>query len=402
MNRRVTPTVWVGGIAIGGQYPVRIQSMTNTPTADVTATVTQICELADAGSELVRITVNDFDAMQAVPEIVHRLRDGGFTVPIVGDFHYNGHILLQKYPDAAQLLDKYRINPGNVGKRDKHDQNFSTIIKIANTWNKPCRIGVNWGSLDPELVAELMDANAASADPKPVRLVQIDAMVRSAVDSANRAIELGLSPDRLIISVKMSEVQDMVAVYSRLAAECPYALHLGLTEAGGRVKGLVTSSAALAILLQQGIGDTIRMSLTPEPGVSRALEVIGCRELLQGLGLRHFRPSITSCPGCGRTKSDFFIHLASEINDYIDQKMPEWKVTYPGVEMLKIAVMGCVVNGPGESQNADIGISLPGASEQPAAPVYIDGKLAATLRGERIREQFISMLNDYLHHRFSV
>jgi len=400
--RRKTPTVSIGNVKMGSGFPIIVQSMTNTPTADIHATVTQITELANAGSELVRITVNDFDAAQAVPEIVKRLRDKGIEVPIIGDFHYNGHILLTKYPETAKALSKYRINPGNVGKGEKHDENFATFIKVANDNNKPVRIGVNWGSLDQELFTEMMDLNAALPQPKPFKDVVIDAMIHSAKTSAKAAQDLGLSKDRMVVSVKMSEVQDMIAVYQRLAKETDFVLHLGLTEAGGGVKGIAASSAALAILLQQGIGDTIRISLTPEPGVTRAVEVQNCKYLLQSLGLRFFMPLVTSCPGCGRTNSDKFVHLAKDVTQHIETQMQTWRLHYPGVEKLSIAVMGCVVNGPGESKYADIGISLPGSSEEPSIPVYQDGKLFKVLKGDDLKEQFITLLETYIQNRFKV
>lgn len=400
-SRRDTTTVMIGHVPMGSDHPVVVQSMTNTPTADVAKTVAQIKELADAGSEVVRITVNDMDAMAAVPEIVTTLKADGYAVPIVGDFHYNGHILLEKNPEGAKALAKYRINPGNVGKGDKHDDNFAAIVKCAIKYDKPVRIGVNWGSLDQELFTELMDDNAKLDTPKDFKEVVIDAMILSAVQSTEYAIRLGLPKEKIVVSVKMSELQDMVTVYERLAEETDYVLHLGLTEAGGSVKGMAASSAALAILLQQGIGDTIRMSLTPEPGVSRALEVEGCKALLQSMGSRYFRPSVTSCPGCGRTGSDYFVTLAKDINDYIAESMPTWKTTYVGVERLNIAVMGCVVNGPGESKYADIGISLPGIAETPRAPVYIDGAIHCTLKGDHIKEEFIEILNDYIDKKYA-
>lgn len=388
---------------MGADHPVVIQSMTNTPTADIDATVSQILELSRAGSELVRLTVNDMDAMAAIPEIVKQLRSQNCNVPLVGDFHYNGHILLKKYPEAARALDKYRINPGNVGKGDKRDENFSTMIRCAIEYDKPVRIGVNWGSLDQDLFTEMMDENAKQAQPKDFKEVVYDAMVKSALTSARLAESLGLKKDKIVLSVKMSELQDMVAVYQMLAEECDYVLHLGLTEAGGSLKGIASSSAALAILLQQGIGDTIRISLTPEPGVSRDLEVKNCKYLLQSMGLRYFMPLVTSCPGCGRTNSDKFVHLAKDVTGYIEEKMPEWKRHYPGVERLSIAVMGCVVNGPGESKYADIGISLPGSSEKPSIPIFQDGKLKTLLDGSSttIKEDFIQMLEEYIHVRFS-
>lgn len=400
--RRKTLDVTIGNVKMGSSHPVVVQSMTNTPTADVKATVSQIQELARAGSELVRLTVNDFDAAQAVPEIVKQLLDKGIDVPLIGDFHYNGHILLTKYPETAKALSKYRINPGNVGKGEKHDENFATFIKVANENNKPVRIGVNWGSLDQELFTEMMDLNAALPTPKTFKEVVIDAMIHSAKTSAEAAMNLGLTKDRMVVSVKMSEVQDMIAVYQRLASETDFVLHLGLTEAGGGVKGIAASSAALAILLQQGIGDTIRISLTPEPGVSRALEVQNCKYLLQSLGLRYFMPMVTSCPGCGRTNSDKFVHLAKDVTQHIETMMPEWKMHYPGVEKLSIAVMGCVVNGPGESKYADIGISLPGSSEEPSIPVYQDGKLFKVLKGDNLKSQFIDILETYIKSRFKI
>lgn len=399
--RRKTETVHIGSVKMGSNHPVIVQSMTNTPTADIDATVAQIQLLERAGSELVRLTVNDFDAMKAIPEIVHRLRSEGYTAPLVGDFHYNGHVLLSKFPEAAKALDKYRINPGNVGKGEKHDDNFSTFIKVANEHNKPVRIGVNWGSLDQELFTELMDENASSTHPKTFKEVVIDAMTLSARTSAEAAQNLGMSKDRMVLSVKMSEVQDMIAVYQRLAAETDYVLHLGLTEAGGGVKGIAASSAALAVLLQQGIGDTIRISLTPEPGVGRDLEVKNCKYLLQSMGLRYFMPMVTSCPGCGRTNSDKFVHLAKDVTKYIEDNMPEWKNKYHGVEKLAVAVMGCVVNGPGESKYADIGISLPGSSEEPNIPVYQDGKLFKVLKGDDVKEQFIDILEHYIKNRYT-
>lgn len=400
-NRRRTKTVLVGSVPIGSDHPIVIQSMTNTPTAQIPETVAQIKELVDAGSELVRITVNDKAAMNAVPTIVSQLERDGYHTPIIGDFHYNGHILLTDNPEAAQALSKYRINPGNVGKGDKQDDNFEAIIECAIRYNKPVRIGVNWGSLDQALFTQLMDENAQLSQPKPFKSVVIDAMIMSAVQSTEFAHRLGQPKDKITVSVKMSELQDMVAVYQRLAKETDYVLHLGLTEAGGNIKGIAASSAALAILLQQGIGDTIRVSLTPEPGVSRALEVETCKALLQSMGIRYFRPSVTSCPGCGRTESDYFVTLAKEVNDYIAQKMAVWKKQYNGVETLNIAVMGCVVNGPGESKYADIGISLPGIAESPRAPVYIDGKIHCTLKGDSIRDEFIDILETYIKANYS-
>jgi (E)-4-hydroxy-3-methylbut-2-enyl-diphosphate synthase len=386
---------------MGSEHPIVVQSMTNTPTADVAATVSQIIELVDAGSELVRITVNDFDAMNAVPEIVTRLKDRGYTVPVVGDFHYNGHVLLAKYPQGAAALAKYRINPGNVGKGSSRDDNFADMIRIANEFDKPVRIGVNWGSLDQDLFTELMTQNASLSEPKPFKEVVYEAMVVSAIRSAELAQTLGMPKSRFVISTKMSEVQDMIQVYQRLAAQTDYVLHLGLTEAGGGLKGIASSAAALSVLLQQGIGDTLRISLTPEPDVSRDAEVRACRAVLQSMGFRYFMPSVTSCPGCGRTNSNKFVHLAKDVTQYIEQKMPEWRSKYTGVERITVAVMGCVVNGPGESKYADIGISLPGSSEKPAIPVFQDGQLFKTLRGDDVKEQFIELLDRYIENRFS-
>lgn len=401
--RRKTPTVRIGNIPMGSDHPVVVQSMTNTPTADIALTVAQIKELADAGSEIVRITINDMEAAKAVPEIVSRLRNDGYHVPIVGDFHYNGHTLLTKCPEMAACIDKYRINPGNVGRGEKHDENFAIMIKAAITHNKPVRIGVNWGSLDQELFTKLMDENANLPEPKDFKEVLYDAMVISALESAAFAEKLGLAKDKIVLSVKMSEVQDMVTVYERLCRQCDYVMHLGLTEAGGSTKGIAASSAALAILLQQGYGDTIRISLTPEPGVSRDLEVRACKALLQSMGLRYFMPSVTSCPGCGRTNSDKFVHLTKDVTQYIERKMPEWKRSYPGVEKMTVAVMGCVVNGPGESKYANIGISLPGSSELPSIPVYQDGKLFKTFKGDtpNLKDEFCRMLDNYVQSNYS-
>lgn len=398
--RRNTPTVAIGPVLLGSGHPVVIQSMTDTPTADVGRTLAQIIELIEAGSQMVRITVNDDDAARAVPQIITQLRDGGYTAPVIGDFHFNGHTLLAKHPDCARLLDKYRINPGNVGRGQRHDENFAQIVKIAAEYNKPVRIGVNWGSLDQELLTSLMDENAKSPNPKEAKEVTYQAMIQSALQSAELAQKCGLKKNQIVISVKMSILQDMVTVYSQLAKQCDYVLHLGLTEAGADVQGIASSSAALAILLQQGIGDTIRVSLTPQPNVSRAKEVAVCKYLLQSMGLRYFAPSVTSCPGCGRTSSDYFQYLARDINEHIQRNMPVWKKQYPGVERLKIAVMGCVVNGPGESRHADIGISLPGASEKPIAPVYVDGEQFTTLKGDHVKEEFIAILEDYLRKKY--
>lgn len=399
--RRKTHTVHVGNVPVGGDFPVVVQSMTDTPTADVKSTFEQTVSLIEAGSQLVRWTVNDDDAARNVPEIIKRLRDKGFTAPIIGDFHFNGHTLLQKHPECAKMLAKYRINPGNVGRGDRHDENFSQIIKMAITYDKPVRIGVNWGSLDQELLTKLMDENARLKNPKDFKEVTFDAMIQSALGSAGLAESLGMKKDKIVLSVKMSILQDMVTVYSRLAKKCDYALHLGLTEAGAEVQGITSSAAALAILLQQGIGDTIRVSLTPQPDIPRSREVEVCKHILQALGMRYFKPSVTSCPGCGRTSSNFFQILARDINDHIERKMPSWKKQYPGVEKLKIAVMGCVVNGPGESRHADIGISLPGTSEGPVAPVYENGEKTCTLKGDHIKDEFISILEKHIQKKFS-
>jgi (E)-4-hydroxy-3-methylbut-2-enyl-diphosphate synthase len=401
IQRRKTPTVEIGHLRLGSEFPIVIQSMTDTPTADIEATYQQTKELIDAGSEMVRWTVNDSDAAVGAAKIIQRLRSDGIKTPIIGDFHFNGHILLAKHPETAELLDKYRINPGNVGKGRLHDDNFASIVKIAIANGKAVRIGVNWGSLDQELLTELMDINAKLKEPKDFRDVTIEAMIQSAIRSAEYAIKLGQPKNRIVLSVKMSVLQDMVAVYQRLAQECDYVLHLGLTEAGADIKGAVSSAAALSMLMQQGIGDTIRVSLTPQPNVSRAKEVEVCKEILQSMGFRYFAPSVTSCPGCGRTSSNYFQYLARDINDHIKLKMPFWKRHYKGVEELKIAVMGCVVNGPGESRHADIGISLPGASETPIAPVYADGQQLTTLKGDHIKEEFIVILENYIKNRCS-
>ncbi len=401
IQRRKTTTVKIGDVPMGSEHPIVLQSMTNTPTADVDLTVAQTIELAKAGSELVRLTVNDFEAAAAIPAIVSQLEKKGFNVPIIGDFHYNGHILLTKYPDTARLLAKYRINPGNVGKGRTHDDNFATMIDVALKHDKPVRIGVNWGSLDQDLFTSMMDANAKLPEPKDFKGVVYDAMVKSALDSAAQAQALGMKKEKIVLSVKMSELQDMVHVYQLLAAQSDYVLHLGLTEAGGSLKGVASSSAALAILMQQGIGDTIRVSLTPEPGVSRDQEVKAGKAILQSMGLRYFMPSVTSCPGCGRTNSDKFVHLAKDVTEYIEAKMPEWKQRYVGVEQLNMAVMGCVVNGPGESKYADIGISLPGSSEKPSIPVYVDGKLFKNLKGDDVKDQFIAILENYIDKKYA-
>ncbi len=402
IKRRKTSEVIIGGIPMGSEHPIRIQSMTNTVTHKVPETVAQIKSLADAGSEFVRITVNDVTAAKAVPDIVHQLRDQGYNTPIIGDFHYNGHILLTKVPNAAEALAKYRINPGNVGKGDKRDDNFATMIKVAIDTNKPVRIGVNWGSIDQQLLDAHMDANGQRSRPKSFNDIMIDTMIESAERSIEAALNLGLGKDKLVVSVKMSEIQDMIAAYERVARVVDIPIHLGLTEAGNGIKGITCSAAALAILLQQGIGDTLRVSLTPEPGLPRSREVDVCTNLLQTMGFRFFKPSVTSCPGCGRTDSDYFIHLAQDVNDHIHQKINEWRPKYPGVESLKIAVMGCVVNGPGESKYANIGISLPGMREAPTAPVYIDGQLATTLKGDNITQEFMAILDDYIQKKYTV
>jgi (E)-4-hydroxy-3-methylbut-2-enyl-diphosphate synthase len=398
--RHQTTAVDVGGVIVGGGAPVVVQSMTNTDTADVNATVAQVAALARAGSELVRITVDRDEAAKAVPLIRDKLRARGVKVPIVGDFHYIGHKLLTENPACAEALDKYRINPGNVGFKDKRDRQFSTLIELALKHGKPVRIGVNWGSLDQELLTHLMDENARSAAPLDARAVMHEAIVQSALKSAARAGELGLAASRIIISAKVSAVQDLIAVYTMLAARSAYALHVGLTEAGMGSKGIVASSAAMGILLQNGIGDTIRFSLTPEPGGDRTLEVRAAQELLQTMGMRSFVPIVAACPGCGRTTSTVFQELARDVQDMIRDRMPDWKSRYPGVETMNLAVMGCIVNGPGESKHADIGISLPGTGEQPAAPVFIDGQKAMTLRGPDIAAEFKTIVEDYIEQRY--
>ncbi len=401
IKRHKTHAVKVGHVTIGGDAPIVVQSMTNTDTADIPATVAQIKALADAGSEIVRITVNNTAAAAAVGPIKQQLLDAGYTVPLAGDFHYIGHTLLTEYPDCAKALDKYRINPGNVGFGKKHDSQFAQMIQVALEYDKPVRIGVNWGSLDQSLLTQLMNDNAKLAQPKDSGDVLKEALVLSALKSSEFAEELGLGKDKIIISCKVSAVQDLIAVYQELAKRSNYALHLGLTEAGMKSKGIVATSAAFGVLLQQGIGDTIRASLTPEPGGDRTLEVQVCQEILQTMGLRAFNPLVTACPGCGRTTSTVFQHLADKIQNYIKTNMPTWRIQYPGVESLQIAVMGCIVNGPGESRHADIGISLPGTGETPAAPVFIDGKKATTLRGEGIAEEFQALLAQYIVERYS-
>jgi (E)-4-hydroxy-3-methylbut-2-enyl-diphosphate synthase len=392
--------VRIGNVTVGGASPIVVQSMTNTDTADVAGTAKQVAELARAGSELVRVTVNTPEAAAAVPRIRERLDMMGVGVPLIGDFHYNGHQLLEREPSCAEALAKYRINPGNVGFGRKRDAQFATIVEFALKYAKPVRIGANWGSLDQSMVAALMDENHARAEPWDASRVAREALIRSALDSAARAEELGLARDRIILSCKVSGVQELIAVYRDLASRCDYALHLGLTEAGMGSKGIVASSAALAVLLQEGIGDTIRISLTPEPGESRTREVIVAQELLQTMGLRSFTPLVTACPGCGRTTSTLFQELAKKVQDHVRAKMPEWRMKYDGVENLTLAVMGCVVNGPGESRHADIGISLPGTGEAPAAPVFIDGEKAVTLRGENIAEEFVGLVEDYVARRY--
>jgi (E)-4-hydroxy-3-methylbut-2-enyl-diphosphate synthase len=387
-------------VTVGGDAPVRLQSMTNTDTADAIGTAIQVKELALAGSEMVRITVNTPEAAQAVAPIREQLDRMGIDVPLVGDFHYNGHRLLTDYPDCAQALSKYRINPGNVGKGDKQDKQFGQMIEAAMRWNKPVRIGVNWGSLDQQLLARLMDDNAARPSPWEARSVMYEALIQSAIGSADLAAAMGMDPNQIIVSCKVSGVQDLVAVYRALARRCDYALHLGLTEAGMGAKGIVASSAALAILLQEGIGDTIRVSLTPAPGEARTQEVVVAGEILQALGVRSFVPSVTACPGCGRTTSTTFQELTQQIDDFLRAQMPVWRHKYPGVEKIKVAVMGCIVNGPGESKHADIGISLPGTGEAPAAPVFIDGEKRMTLRGDAIARDFPAVVENYIAQRF--
>ncbi len=387
-------------VTIGGDAPVRVQSMTNTDTADAIGTAIQVKELAQAGSELVRITVNTPEAAAAVPAIREQLDRMGVMVPLVGDFHYNGHLLLRDYPACAEALSKYRINPGNVGQGAKRDTQFAQMIEAAIRYDKPVRIGVNWGSLDQDLLARMMDENAARAEPWDSQSVMYEALIQSAIGSAERAVELGLARDRIILSCKVSGVQDLIAVYRELARRCRFALHLGLTEAGMGSKGIVASTAAIGVLLQQGIGDTIRISLTPEPGAPRTGEVVVAQEILQTMGLRSFTPMVIACPGCGRTTSTLFQELASQIQNYLRAQMPVWREQYPGVEKMHVAVMGCIVNGPGESKHANIGISLPGSGENPAAPVFIDGEKVKTLRGERIAEEFQQIVSDYVERRY--
>jgi len=400
IQRRESVPVKVGNVTIGGDFPVVVQSMTNTDTADIVSTTEQVTQLAKAGSEIVRITVDREEAAAAVPHIRDALARQGVDVPLVGDFHYIGHQLLTKYPDCAEALAKYRINPGNVGFREKRDLQFSTMIEVALKYDRPVRIGVNWGSLDQELLTHLMDENANLDKPREATEITREAMIQSALLSAERAYDLGMGPEKVIISCKVSEVQDLIAVYEELAQRCNYALHLGLTEAGMGSKGIVASTAGMAVLMQQGIGDTIRVSLTPEPGGDRSREVIVAQEMLQTMGLRSFLPLVTSCPGCGRTTSTVFQDLTSKIQGYIREQMPEWREKYDGVEDMDVAVMGCIVNGPGESKHANIGISLPGTGEEPAAPVFIDGEKAMTLRGPGIAEEFQQIVDSYIDSHY--
>src|SRR3954463_15144128 len=393
--RRHTVTAWVGGVPVGSEMPVVVQSMTNTDTANAAATAEQVVALARAGSQIVRVTVNNDEAAAALPEIAQRVVDAGVIVPIVGDFHYNGHLLLAKYPECARTLSKYRINPGNVGGK-RRDENFRTIVQIAVDNDKPVRIGVNWGSLDQDLLTQMMNDNATASSPLPAKDVYIEAMLASALRSAELAEEVGLTHDKIIISAKVSGVSDLVEVYRRLATRCDYPLHLGLTEAGMGMKGVVSSTAGLAILLSEGIGDTIRVSLTPKPNGDRTEEVLVAQQILQSLGLRSFAPQVTACPGCGRTTSSFFQHMAEDIQTYLREQMPVWKQAHPGVETMHVAVMGCVVNGPGESKHANLGISLPGTFEEPKAPVYVDGRLFTTLKGDRIVQEFLVILEEYV------
>ena len=399
--RRITHAVNIGGVLVGGGHPVVVQSMTNTDTADVAASVKQVAELWRAGSEMVRLTVNNAESAAAIPRIVEKLAMMGIEVPLIGDFHYNGHQLLAAEPACAQALAKYRINPGNVGFGKKKDAQFAQLIEFAIQYDKPVRIGANWGSLDQSLAARLMDENSQLANPLPAARVLREALIRSALDSANTAVELGLARERIVLSAKVSGVQELIAVYRDLAQRSDFALHLGLTEAGIGSKGIVASSAALAVLLQEGIGDTIRISLTPEPGTSRTQEVVVAQELLQTTGQRAFTPMVTACPGCGRTTSEFFQELAKVVQAHVRERMPQWRITRPGAENMTLAVMGCVVNGPGESRQANIGISLPGNGEAPAAPVFIDGEKAVTLRGDNIANEFVALIDAYVDRRYA-
>jgi (E)-4-hydroxy-3-methylbut-2-enyl-diphosphate synthase len=398
-DRRNTVTCLVGGVPIGSSHPIVVQSMTNTDTSDPKATAEQVAALARAGSTLVRVTVNNDAAAAAVPELIQRVVDLGVTVPVIGDFHYNGHLLLTKYPACAAALAKYRINPGNVGSRHR-DENFRTIVQVAIDHGKPVRIGVNWGSLDQDLLTSMMDANAKDSSPRDAKDVYMEAMIESALRSAALAEETGLGHDRIIISAKISQVQDLLDCYRRLAVRCDYPLHLGLTEAGLGMKGIVATTAALSLVLEEGIGDTIRASLTPSPGGDRTEEVLVAQQVLQSLGLRSFTPQVTACPGCGRTTSTLFQKMAEDIQGYLREQMPAWRERHPGVEEMKVAVMGCVVNGPGESKHANIGISLPGTAEDPKAPVYVDGALRVTLKGEEIVPEFLAILNEYVEARY--
>jgi (E)-4-hydroxy-3-methylbut-2-enyl-diphosphate synthase len=400
-NRHKTHQVRIGEVLVGGGAPVMVQSMTNTDTADVPGTIAQIAALARAGSEVVRVTVNNEESAAAIAPIVEGLDKLGLKTPIVGDFHYNGHRLLEDYPDCARMLGKYRINPGNVGFGNKRDSQFASMIEMAIKYDKPVRIGVNWGSLDQQVMAKLMDENTRKGNPRSNEQIACDALIESALQSAKLAEGIGLAPDKIILSCKVSRVQDLVDVYSRMAAQCAYPLHLGLTEAGIGSKGIVASTAALAILLQQGIGDTIRISLTPEPGADRALEVQVAQEILQTMGLRSFTPMVTSCPGCGRTTSTYFQELADRIQKYLRESMPRWREEYEGAEAMNVAVMGCIVNGPGESKHANIGISLPGTGETPVAPVFVDGKKTTTLRGDTIAEDFQNIIEDYVARTYA-
>jgi len=400
MNRKQTVGVRVGSVQVGGGAPVVVQSMTNTDTADIDSTVKQVYELARAGSELVRITVDREESAEAVAHIRERLARKGCEVPLIGDFHFNGHRLLDKYPQCAEALGKYRINPGNVGRGSKRDPQFAQMIEFACRYDKPVRIGVNWGSLDQSVLARLLDENAQLSEPKPLPEIMREAVITSALESAEKAVELGLPKSRIVLSCKMSGVQELIAVYETMSARCDYALHLGLTEAGMGSKGIVASTAALSVLLNQGIGDTIRISLTPEPGADRSLEVIVAQEILQTLGIRSFTPMVISCPGCGRTTSDYFQKLAQQIQSHLRHQMPVWKKKYKGVEDMHVAVMGCVVNGPGESKNANIGISLPGTGEQPVAPVFEDGMKTVTLKGDHIAEEFQALVERYVEAHY--
>ncbi|MEE2839055.1 MAG: flavodoxin-dependent (E)-4-hydroxy-3-methylbut-2-enyl-diphosphate synthase [Acidobacteriota bacterium] len=401
IDRRKTVTVKIGDVCVGSEHAIVVQSMTNTDTADIESTVLQVGQLVEAGSELVRVTVNTEEAARAIPEIVHRLEEQGLQVPIIGDFHYNGHLLLTRFPECAEKLHKYRINPGNVGMGRHHDENFKQMIEVALEYHKPIRIGVNWGSLDQKLLVELMDANALLPEPRKAHQVLMDAMVQSALESAQLAEEYGLPHDHIILSAKVSAAPDLIELYRRLSSLCDYPLHLGLTEAGMGTRGVVVSTTAVSVLLEQGIGDTIRISLTPSPGGDRTEEVSVAQQILQSLNIRSFSPQVSACPGCGRTTSTYFQELAEDIERHVKVKMAQWKNTYPGVESLKLAVMGCIVNGPGESKHADIGISLPGTGEDPKAPVYMDGKHLKTLKGPHIAQEFLEILDGYVSKKYA-